>query len=81
MNMNFQLAFEKLGVDRENRYTIFRYDDTNPEAESKEYIANLREDVEWMGHVPSAITFTSGQSARRADSQAGSQAGSGCECV
>ena len=26
----------------ENRETIFRYDDTNPEAESKEYIDSLR---------------------------------------
>jgi glutaminyl-tRNA synthetase len=38
----FQLAFEKLGVAPENRETIFRYDDTNPEAESKEYIQSLR---------------------------------------
>mmetsp|Transcript_26491 Transcript_26491/g.39366 ORF Transcript_26491/g.39366 Transcript_26491/m.39366 type:complete len:142 (+) Transcript_26491:141-566(+) len=34
MNFNFSLAFEKLGVAPENRRTIFRYDDTNPEAES-----------------------------------------------
>jgi glutaminyl-tRNA synthetase len=37
-----QLAFEKLGVAPENRETIFRYDDTNPEAESNEYIQSLR---------------------------------------
>ncbi|CAB9513147.1 Glutamine--tRNA ligase [Seminavis robusta] len=37
MNMNFALAFEKLGVDARNRRTIFRCDDTNPDAESKEY--------------------------------------------
>lgn len=42
MNMNFELAFEKLGVPVENRETIFRYDDTNPEAESNEYIQSLR---------------------------------------
>lgn len=42
MNMNFELAFEKLGVPKENRETIFRYDDTNPEAESNEYIQSLR---------------------------------------
>jgi glutaminyl-tRNA synthetase len=35
MHMNFHLAFEKLGVAEENRETIFRYDDTNPEAESQ----------------------------------------------
>lgn len=42
MNMNFELAFEKLGVPVEKRETIFRYDDTNPEAESDEYIQSLR---------------------------------------
>lgn len=35
MNMNFYLAFEKLGVPEQDRETIFRYDDTNPEAESQ----------------------------------------------
>ena len=43
----------------ENRQTYFRYDDTNPEAESKEYIQSLREDVEWLGWKPFAVTFTS----------------------
>ena len=41
MNMNFSLAFERLegaGVACE-RETVFRYDDTNPEAETKEFIA------------------------------------------
>ena len=41
MNMNFSLAFERLegaGVSCK-RETVFRYDDTNPEAETKEFIA------------------------------------------
>jgi glutaminyl-tRNA synthetase len=59
MNMNFFLAFEKLGVPLEKRRTIFRYDDTNPEAESKEYIESLREDVAWLGWSPIATTFSS----------------------
>eukprot|EP01036_Dinobryon_divergens_P030808 gene30808-40110_t len=59
MNMNFELAFEKLGVPPENRETIFRYDDTNPEAESKEYIQSLREDVDWLGWKPIKVTYTS----------------------
>jgi len=54
-----QLAFEKLGVPVEQRQTIFRYDDTNPEAESKEYIQSLREDVDWLGWKPTSVTFTS----------------------
>lgn len=40
MSMNFLLAFEKLGVPESERETVFRYDDTNPEAESQ---------VPWVG--------------------------------
>jgi len=59
MNMNFELAFEKLGVPVENRQTYFRYDDTNPEAESLEYISSLAEDVAWLGWKPNPTTFSS----------------------
>lgn len=59
MNMNFRLAFEKLKVPMENRRTIFRYDDTNPEAESAEYIDSLRRDVEWLGWKPEHTTYSS----------------------
>ena len=59
MNMNFSLAFEKLGVPAEHRRTIFRYDDTNPDAESKEYIDSLRRDLEWLGWTPERTTYSS----------------------
>jgi len=59
MNMNFRLAFEKLGVEEANRRTIFRYDDTNPEAESAEYIDSLERDVRWMGWKPERVTYSS----------------------
>jgi glutaminyl-tRNA synthetase len=59
MNMNFELSFEKMGVAHENRRTIFRYDDTNPEAESDEYINSILEDVLWMGWKPYVTTFSS----------------------
>eukprot|EP00566_Odontella_aurita_P007834 CAMPEP_0113539290 /NCGR_PEP_ID=MMETSP0015_2-20120614/7835_1 /TAXON_ID=2838 /ORGANISM="Odontella" /LENGTH=707 /DNA_ID=CAMNT_0000438951 /DNA_START=88 /DNA_END=2211 /DNA_ORIENTATION=- /assembly_acc=CAM_ASM_000160 len=59
MNMNFSLAFEKLGVPLENRRTVFRYDDTNPDAESEEYIDSLRRDMEWMGWKPERTTYSS----------------------
>ena len=59
MNMNFRLAFEKLGVAEENRRTIFRYDDTNPDAESPEYIDSLRRDLEWLGWQPERTTYSS----------------------
>ncbi|CAM9498023.1 unnamed protein product, partial [Phaeothamnion confervicola] len=74
MHMNFKLAFDKLGVPEGQRETIFRYDDTNPEAESQEYIqarlacsgnslslssTSIREDVEWLGWRPARTTYSS----------------------
>jgi glutaminyl-tRNA synthetase len=59
MNMNFSLAFEKLGVPVESRRTIFRYDDTNPEAESQEYIDSIYNDLIWLGWKPERTTFSS----------------------
>ena len=59
MNMNFSLAFEKLKVPPEHRRCIFRYDDTNPDAESEEYIDSLERDVKWLGWVPERTTYSS----------------------
>ena len=59
MNMNFSLAFEKLHVPPEHRRCIFRYDDTNPDAESKEYIDSLAKDVAWLGWTPERTTYSS----------------------
>lgn len=36
-----------------------RYDDTNPEKETKEYITNIEENVKWLGYEPWKITFAS----------------------
>jgi glutaminyl-tRNA synthetase len=58
-NMNFALAFEKLGVPMEHRRTIFRYDDTNPDAETEEFIDSLRRDLEWLGWKPERTTYSS----------------------
>ena len=64
MNMNFSLAFERLeqaGLDgsKFRRETVFRFDDTNPEAETKEFIDSLRTDVAWLGWAPVRTTHTS----------------------
>ena len=59
MNMNFRLAFDKLKVPPMHRRTIFRYDDTNPDAESKEYIDSLIRDCHWLGWEPERITYSS----------------------
>jgi len=34
-----------------------RYDDTNPEAEKKEYIDHIEEIVQWMGWKPFKVRF------------------------
>ena len=59
MNMNFSLAFEKLKVPPANRRTIFRYDDTNPDAETAEYIDSLERDLRWLGWEPECTTYSS----------------------
>uniref|UniRef100_H3GDB7 glutamine--tRNA ligase n=1 Tax=Phytophthora ramorum TaxID=164328 RepID=H3GDB7_PHYRM len=59
MNMNFFEAFEKLGVAPDQRETYFRYDDTNPEAESNEYIDAIANNVHWLGYTPTKVTYSS----------------------
>jgi glutaminyl-tRNA synthetase len=59
MNMNFSLAFDKLGVPEEHRRCIFRYDDTNPDAETEEFIDSLKRDLEWLGWKPERTTYSS----------------------
>uniref|UniRef100_A0A803KUY9 glutamine--tRNA ligase n=1 Tax=Chenopodium quinoa TaxID=63459 RepID=A0A803KUY9_CHEQI len=53
MFVDFGLAKDRGG----NCY--LRYDDTNPEAEKKEYIDHIEEIVRWMGWEPFKITYTS----------------------
>ncbi|KAB5538189.1 hypothetical protein DKX38_015722 [Salix brachista] len=53
MFVSFGLAKERGGC------CYLRYDDTNPEAEKKEYIDHIEEIVEWMGWKPLKITYTS----------------------
>jgi len=53
MYFNFGLA------KTNNGDCILRYDDTNPDAESKEFIDNIQEDMRWLGHEPAKITFSS----------------------
>ena len=39
--------------------TYLRYDDTNPEAETKEFIDKIKESVLWMGYKPWKVTYAS----------------------
>nr|GLL32206.1 glutamine--tRNA ligase-like isoform X2 [Ipomoea trifida] len=51
--VNFGLAKERGGC------CYLRYDDTNPEAEKKEYIGPMEEIIRWMGWEPFKISYTS----------------------
>ncbi|XP_050935511.1 glutamine--tRNA ligase-like isoform X3 [Cucumis melo] len=53
MFVDFGLAKERGGG------CYLRYDDTNPEAEKKEYIDHIEEIVKWMGWEPFKITYAS----------------------
>ncbi len=51
--LNFGVAQENKGV------CIMRLDDTNPEAEKKDYIDKILENVQSLGHKWSAVTYSS----------------------
>ncbi|CAE5963402.1 unnamed protein product [Arabidopsis arenosa] len=53
MYVNFGLAKDRGGC------CYLRFDDTNPEAEKREYITHIEEIVNWMGWKPFKITYTS----------------------
>ncbi|CAN6340850.1 unnamed protein product [Urochloa humidicola] len=53
MFIDFGLAKER------NGHCYLRFDDTNPEAEKKEYIDHIQEIVTWMGWQPYKVTYTS----------------------
>jgi len=46
MNLNFGYAKKHSG------WCYLRYDDTNPEAETQEYIDSIESSVKWLGHEP-----------------------------
>ena len=53
MNLNFSYAKSVDGA------CYLRFDDTNPDAECKEYIDGIIDNVAWLGHTPCQITHAS----------------------
>ncbi len=52
--INFMIAIENGGI------TYLRFDDTNPEKETEEYIESIKEDVKWLGFDwGERLTYTS----------------------
>jgi glutaminyl-tRNA synthetase len=39
--------------------TYLRFDDTNPAAEKQEYVDSIISSVEWLGHKPAKVTYSS----------------------
>lgn len=53
------IRFNFLSAMRNNGFTYLRYDDTNPEKESEEYINSIKENLDWLGYSPFKTTFAS----------------------
>eukprot|EP00126_Sphaerothecum_destruens_P004847 Sdes_comp18415_c0_seq2m8272 len=53
MNLNFNYAKTMNGK------CYLRYDDTNPETESLEYVEGIRDMCFWLGHQPWKVTYSS----------------------
>lgn len=53
MRFSFNMASEN------NGHTYLRFDDTNPDKESEEFIENIKRNVSWLGYTPWKITHAS----------------------
>ena len=53
ININFGFAACHGGI------TNLRYDDTNPEAEEEMYFKAIKDTVEWLGYIPTKVTYSS----------------------
>jgi glutaminyl-tRNA synthetase len=53
MRFSFSVAEDYDGI------CFLRFDDTNPEKESIEYIDNIIDNVKWLGYTPHAVTYSS----------------------
>jgi glutaminyl-tRNA synthetase len=53
------MRFSFHAADVAGGHTYLRYDDTNPEKETKEFIDNIEENVRWLGYKPYKITHAS----------------------
>ncbi len=53
------MRFSFTSAENNNGHCYLRYDDTNPEKETKEFIVNIEENVRFLGYKPWKITYAS----------------------
>lgn len=53
------MRFSFTSASKNGGYTYLRFDDTNPDKESNEFIDNIKENVKWLGYEPYKITYAS----------------------
>eukprot|EP00340_Litonotus_pictus_P005894 CAMPEP_0170525050 /NCGR_PEP_ID=MMETSP0209-20121228/10508_1 /TAXON_ID=665100 ORGANISM="Litonotus pictus, Strain P1" /NCGR_SAMPLE_ID=MMETSP0209 /ASSEMBLY_ACC=CAM_ASM_000301 /LENGTH=806 /DNA_ID=CAMNT_0010814091 /DNA_START=113 /DNA_END=2533 /DNA_ORIENTATION=+ len=53
------MRFSFTSASKKDGNTYLRFDDTNPEKETKEFIDNIVENVNWLGYTPFKITHAS----------------------
>jgi glutaminyl-tRNA synthetase len=53
------MRFSFTSAAKNGGFTYLRFDDTNPEKETKEFIDNIIENVSWLGYSPFKITYAS----------------------
>ena len=53
------MRFSFLSAKENNGFTYLRFDDTNPEKETTEFIESIKENVKWLGYDPFKITHAS----------------------
>ncbi len=53
------MRFSFLSAKNNGGNCYLRYDDTNPEKETQEFIVNIEENVRWLGYEPWKITYAS----------------------
>lgn len=53
------MRFSFMSAMRNGGECYLRYDDTNPEKETKEFIDNIEENVRWLGYKPYKVTYAS----------------------
>lgn len=53
------MRFSFTNASKKGGHTYLRFDDTNPEKETDEFINSIKDNVKWLGYTPYKVTFAS----------------------